>query len=254
MLARFGSDGQLDSSFGNGGLLRLLSPSGGELQGSVDQVAPLSDGKLLVKGRIEHFDPITGVGAPFLARLNPDGSYDASFGQGGLTILKFPCQGNEQARLREEGCLASAEVKLGVKGVAAGRPRLSLSVRPDVPWARVSAVELTLPGALRPTRRLGPRSRVVGIGGDGARTRSRGPRLKKGKLVFSGHLPVTLRARLLPGALRIVGKPSQRRKLVFRVKVTFVHAVCANNGPTVALPKSSASASQPARANPGCAV
>jgi uncharacterized delta-60 repeat protein len=223
MLARFTAAGNLDPSFGSGGLLRLLSPSGEALQGEVQQVAPLTDGKLLVKGKIEHFDPATGVAAPFLARLNADGSYDPSFGAGGLAIVKFPCQGREQARLREEGCLAGAEVTLGVKGVAAGHPRLSLSVRPDVPWARISAVELTLPGALRPTRRLGPRSRVVGIGGDGHRTRSPGPRLKKGKLVFSGHLPVTLRARLLPGALRIVGKPSLRRKLVFHVKVTFVH-------------------------------
>jgi uncharacterized delta-60 repeat protein len=237
MLARFTADGQLDSSFGGGGLLRLLDPSGEELQGSVDQVTPLADGKLLVKGRVEHFDPITGVGAPFLARLNPDGSYDPSFGQGGLTIVKFPCQGNEQARLREEGCLASAEVKLSVGGLAAGHPRLSLSVRPDVPWARVRDVELTLPRALRPGRRLGPRSRVVGIAADGRRARLPGPRLKKGKLVFGGRtLPVTLRAELLPGAMRTVGKPSRRRKLVFRVKVTFVHGKSGLVGtPTVIL-------------------
>lgn len=225
ILARFTADGNLDPSFGSGGLLRLLSPSGEALQGEVQQVAPLTDGKLLVKGKIEHFDPATGVGAPFLARLNADGSYDPSFGEGGLAVVKFPCQGREQARLREEGCLAGAEVKLGVKGVAAGRPRLSLSVRPDVPWARVRDVELTLPKALRPTRGLGPKSRVTGTGGDGKHARVPGPRLtKKGKLVFSDHhLPVRLSARLLPGALRTVGKPSPRRKLVFRVKVTFVH-------------------------------
>lgn len=225
MLARFTADGQLDTSFGSGGLLRLLSPSGEDLQGSVDQVVQLPGGKLLVKGRIEHFDPITGVGAPFLARLNPDGSYDPSFGQGGLAILKFPCQGADQARLREEGCLASAKVKLGVKGVAAGHPRLFFSVRSDVPWARVRDVELFLPHVLRPSQRLASRSRVIGIGANGRRIRSRDPSVDKGgRLFFSARgLPVTLRARLLRGALRVVGKPSQRRNLVFRVKVAFVH-------------------------------
>jgi uncharacterized delta-60 repeat protein len=238
VLARFTADGHLDPSFGDGGLLRLLSPSGEALQGSIEQVAQLPGGKLLVKGMVEHFDPATGVGAPFLARLNPDGSYDPSFGQAGLTILKFPCQGRDQARLREEGCLAGAEVKLDIKGVAAGRPRLSFSVRPDVPWARVRDVELLLPRVLRASRRLEARSRVVGIAADGRRIRSRGPSVdKKGRLFFSARgLPLTLRARLLPGALRVVGKPSQRRKLSFRVKVSFVHG---ENGlvgrPTVVL-------------------
>jgi hypothetical protein len=47
---------------------------------------------------------------------------------------------------------------------------------------------------------------------------------KKGKLYFRGHgLPIGLSARLLPGALRNVGKPSKRRKLVFRVSVSLAH-------------------------------
>src|SRR3954452_21472397 len=37
-------------------------------------------------------------------------------------------------------------------------------------------------------------------------------------------------------------------------KVTFVQAVCAKSGPTIDLPKSSASASPPTNANPGCAT
>src|SRR6266404_8922938 len=37
-------------------------------------------------------------------------------------------------------------------------------------------------------------------------------------------------------------------------KVTFVHAVCANNGPTIDLPKSSTRASPPTNVKPGCAT
>jgi uncharacterized delta-60 repeat protein len=221
MLARFTAAGQLDPSFGSGGLLRLLSPAGGVQTGEIEQLARLPEGKYLVKGRL------TGRGsAPFLARLNEDGSYDASFGQGGMVVLGFPCRGSSQAVLEREGCLANAVVKLGVSGVAAGRPRLVLKVRPDVPWARIRDVVLTLPRALRPTRRLAERSRVIGTSGrDGHRARVSGPTITKdGKLHFAGlRLPIGLSARLLPGALRSVGKPSKRRTLVFRVSVSFVH-------------------------------
>lgn len=225
LLARFTADGQLDSSFGDGGLLRLLSPSGGVLEGEVEQVAALAGGKLLVKGKVEHADQTTGVNAFFLARLNPDGTYDPSFGEGGLTILKFPCRGSDQAILLEEGCLASAKVKLGVKGLAAGQPRLSLTVRPNVPWARIRDVELTLPKGLRPSPGLTTRSQVTAIEGNGKLTHPPAPTLTKdGKLFFMARrMPRVLHARLSPGALRIVGKPSQRRTLVFHVKVTLVH-------------------------------
>jgi uncharacterized delta-60 repeat protein len=226
MLARFSADGQLDPSFGSGGLLRLLRPNGDVLEGQVEQLAALADGKLLVKGKVEHGEPDRNASPAFLARLNGDGSYDPSFGEGGLTILNFPCTSTSQAVLEQEGCLAHALVKLGVSGVAAGRPRLSLRVRPDVPWARIRDVLLTLPKSLRPTRRLGERSRAVATSGGKARHfRVPGPSLtKKGRLAFSERrLPIGLSARLLPGALRVVGKPAKRRTLVFRVNVSFVH-------------------------------
>ncbi len=221
MLARFTAAGQLDPSFGSGGLLRLLSPTGGVLEGEVEQLARLAEGKYLVKGTL------TGQeSTPFLARLNEDGSYDASFGQGGMAVLAFPCRGSSQAALKREGCLANAIVKLGVSGVAAGRPRLMLKVRPDVPWARIRSVVMTLPKILRPTRHLARRSRVIQTSGkDGHRARVSGPAITKdGKLHFAGRrLPIGLSARLLPGALRSVGKLSKRRTLVFRVSVSFVH-------------------------------
>jgi len=38
------------------------------------------------------------------------------------------------------------------------------------------------------------------------------------------------------------------------MKVTFVHAVCAKSGPTMALPNNTTSASAPTAVSPGCAI
>jgi uncharacterized delta-60 repeat protein len=88
LLARFDSSGRLDPAFGEGGLRRLLRPDGGVLEGEIEDVASLADGKLLVKGLVR------GAGlafrTPFLARLNPDGSYDPSFGSGAGRSPPFP--------------------------------------------------------------------------------------------------------------------------------------------------------------------
>jgi uncharacterized delta-60 repeat protein len=184
MLARFTAAGQLDPGFGSGGLLRLLSPAGGVLAGEVEQLARLPEGKYLVKGWLAD----RGESAPFLARLNEDGSYDASFGQGGMVVLGFPCRDPDRAILEREGCLAHAVVKLGLSGVADGRPRLVLKMRPDVPWARIRNVVLTLPKALRPTRSLAERSRVIQTSGkDGRRSRVGGPWItKRASCIFAG--------------------------------------------------------------------
>ena len=79
MLVRFDTAGKPRPSFGSGGLLRLAKPDGSDLRRrSRPRFAPLADGRLLVKGSI----PTAGTGPqPWVARLNPDGSYDKSFGQ-----------------------------------------------------------------------------------------------------------------------------------------------------------------------------
>src|SRR5207245_943210 len=76
-LARYNPDGSLDPSFGSGG--RVLTDFGGYDEASA--LALQSDGKIVVAG----FSDVVGFGFA-LARYNPDGSLDPSFGSGGRVL------------------------------------------------------------------------------------------------------------------------------------------------------------------------
>lgn len=84
-LARYNSDGSLDNSFGTGGIV-TTDFFGNGFSDSAASVVILGDGKILVGG---------GAGATnshinfALARYNPDGSLDTSFGTGGLVSFDF---------------------------------------------------------------------------------------------------------------------------------------------------------------------
>lgn len=104
-LARYHADGSLDQSFGNGG--KVIS----DFFGSDDQGLSLlrqSDGKLLVAGMA--INPQSFESEFALARYNPDGTADESFGKGGRTSTAF-----------EEGSgISSIALQADGKIVAAG--------------------------------------------------------------------------------------------------------------------------------------
>src|SRR5262249_54540596 len=81
-VARFLADGGLDRSFGDGGIVRAPSDF-------VSRTVSLQpDGKVVVMGSFyDYADPQTVL---TLMRLNADGSYDASFGEGGLASVRPP--------------------------------------------------------------------------------------------------------------------------------------------------------------------
>jgi len=97
-MARYNTDGTLDSSFGNGGRV-LTSISGKDDQGA--SIALQSDGKILVGGIAGGFVMINGDeafivddntvgGSDFaLARYNTDGSLDTTFGDQGMVTTDF---------------------------------------------------------------------------------------------------------------------------------------------------------------------
>ena len=79
-LVRYNADGTLDSTFGSGG---VVMPPFGNGEGPAvlyPQAGNANDGKILISDN--------GV-----ARLNPDGSVDTSFGSGGLTQIPFGIDG-----------------------------------------------------------------------------------------------------------------------------------------------------------------
>jgi uncharacterized delta-60 repeat protein len=81
-LARYNPDGSLDASFGNGGIVLTDFADGEEAHA----LALQADGKLVAAGVAF----TSGAGQMFgLARYNPDGSLDASFGNGGTVTTAF---------------------------------------------------------------------------------------------------------------------------------------------------------------------
>src|SRR5437870_871368 len=77
-LARYNDDGSHDSSFGTGG--KVLTDFGGDDEASA--LVFQSDGKIVVAG----FSDAGGFALAALARYNPNGTLDASFGSGGRVL------------------------------------------------------------------------------------------------------------------------------------------------------------------------
>jgi uncharacterized delta-60 repeat protein len=76
-LARYNPDGTLDTTFGTGGKVTTDFPGGGD----ANALAVQADGKLVAAGSTEFFAVDFAV-----ARYNPDGSLDTSFGTGGQVV------------------------------------------------------------------------------------------------------------------------------------------------------------------------
>lgn len=75
-LARYNTDGSLDSSFGNGGTVVITQPGSSEIW----QLAQQADGKILALGDSSG----SGTFDFAVARLNSDGSLDSTFGKAGI--------------------------------------------------------------------------------------------------------------------------------------------------------------------------
>jgi uncharacterized delta-60 repeat protein len=83
-LARFNSDGTLDMSFGTAGkVMTAVGP--GTRRDRAHDVEVLADGKIVVAGFAD-MGPGAGGRNFMLARYNPDGTLDGSFGTGGIVI------------------------------------------------------------------------------------------------------------------------------------------------------------------------
>lgn len=82
-LARYNPDGSLDFTFGSGGKV-ITNVSGGDE--AAEDVAIQPDGKIVVAG---HEGSLSGLSNFVVARYNPNGSLDATFGSGGAVKTPF---------------------------------------------------------------------------------------------------------------------------------------------------------------------
>jgi uncharacterized delta-60 repeat protein len=220
MLARFDVSGHLDPSFGAAGLLRLRRPDGDILKASVEQIVPLPNGKFLVTGPLKEFARF----AFFVARLNGDGSYDRSFGDGGLVTPRFPCRHHPEAFHRfEPGCLPSLRVAMHLRRAHSRHPVLTLRAGHSFDWAGINTLAVTLPESMR----LGPRfERKVRVRGTSEVDRIRAEPAKPGErgpvLFFEGLGNADeVRLRLGAGAIVVPDRGGQRPKPAFKVWAEF---------------------------------
>src|SRR6266576_4089512 len=86
-VVRYNSNGSLDTSFGNGGIVTTTFPEGSY----AFDVALQADGKILAAGTVfVDFNPGDISDTDFaLARYNSDGSLDTTFGNSGMVMTDF---------------------------------------------------------------------------------------------------------------------------------------------------------------------
>lgn len=84
VVARYNADGSLDTTFGTGGVVRT-SFGGTQSRDEAKAVGLQPDGKIVVAGDSDR--DLEDLGDFALARYNPDGSLDATFGTGGLAVF-----------------------------------------------------------------------------------------------------------------------------------------------------------------------
>jgi hypothetical protein len=188
------------------------------LIGGVDGISVLPDGKILVGG---YLGQPWFTSSPFVARLEADGAYDETFGEGGLVRPKFGCPSKSVAALRREGCLprASATVRLDDSGP---KPSVSIHLVAKPGWAGITKTRLKLPAELETTGYLGrKRARVVGFEHGEADVRRRGEAEEvHGQILISELGTRSVKVWVGNGALRFVPDRGRRgHKQVFHLSV-----------------------------------
>jgi uncharacterized delta-60 repeat protein len=113
-LARYGSDGRLDSSFGSGGTVRTDFATTGDpftspTAESAADVLAQPDGKIVAVGRAVEYRRSRLLGSFALARYTAAGTLDVSFGGDGKVVTDFGGDaGAEAAALQPDGKIIAA--------------------------------------------------------------------------------------------------------------------------------------------------
>lgn len=104
-LARYNSDGSLDKSFGKNGKVSMDFYLGADF---IEDIALQADGKIVVGGDIESSHSIHSSSYFGLARYNPDGSLDNTFGSDGKVITAGNFIGARAIAVQSNGKIIAA--------------------------------------------------------------------------------------------------------------------------------------------------
>jgi uncharacterized delta-60 repeat protein len=119
-LAASASVGALDPGFGTGGVsVEQLSPFGAKPDSAPAAIAVQPDGKIVVAGyaklNVTSEDPNWGFA---VERLNPDGTLDQSFGNGGVVLTQLGLSSEPYNQSRAQGLALESNGKIVVAGEA----------------------------------------------------------------------------------------------------------------------------------------
>jgi uncharacterized delta-60 repeat protein len=165
-LARYGADGVLDPTFGEGGT--VTTPLGRFNDAGAFDLVLLPDGKLLAAGRGDYLPDGTMEFA--LARYQPDGSLDPTFGSGGVVTTNLDGYGATGAAVQPDGRIVVA----GQVRLADHNAFLVARYLPDGAVDRSFGIEGVVTtdfgvGAGAEDVAVGPDGSIVAAGGAGGR-------------------------------------------------------------------------------------
>lgn len=112
-IARLTSSGELDSTYGLNGVVKLRFFDGTDCED-----AALTDGKLLVAGTVDH-----GSASFFVARIDDEGSIDRDFGDNGRTLVTFRGTSGETLFAVANSLTVLPSTQILIAGYASGPPR-----------------------------------------------------------------------------------------------------------------------------------
>ena len=140
-LTAHGKPGDLDKTFGNGGIAATPIPNlaASDWQSAYTRNSALQpDGKIVVVGSLQKSNG--DIFRPYIARFNSDGSLDTTFGSGGIVVTPFNISTNPAENAN--GYYASVAVQPDGKIIAAGNSTTNsiyIGLFSDVVMARYNA-------------------------------------------------------------------------------------------------------------------
>jgi uncharacterized delta-60 repeat protein len=118
LVVRLNADGSFDSSFGSGGKVEIQLGEGTKPFSGVQAMALQPDGKIVLAG---FASGATTSEEMMVARLNPDGSFDGSFGSAGKLLVQLGAGGAEAgSEVRAVALQANGRIVLGGDETDAG--------------------------------------------------------------------------------------------------------------------------------------
>jgi uncharacterized delta-60 repeat protein len=159
-VVRYLSNGELDPSFGSGGMVGVRLPSNYSFG---RKLALAANGKLILGGTYDaNPNPLEENEAPALMRFNPNGSLDSGFGSGGIVVEPLASGVEEESieglALQPDGKIVTAGGRYAEPGGFSGIVSRYIA-DPETP----SVSGLPKGGPPKTVADLPPRSRIKGV-------------------------------------------------------------------------------------------